>query len=322
VKDAHKVSSQIHEPLFENPFSIEDLMIFDDATLQRMLEGASFGLTPVKLAHCLHSAPLSLVEHIEGHIPPQEQSFFLHELYRPLPAETVESTRHTLLDALFWELTYWKTPDLYETLTEGEQLHPGIFQQLEPDIRGKTVLDVGAGSGRASFASVRCGAKRVYAVEPSPGLLRILRRKRTSLAEGERIIPAAGTFNAIPLAGNSVDITLSCSAFTALAEQGGEAGLEEMKRVTRPGGKIVIIWPRVEDRAWLTAHGFQYVALPLDHEMIVYFRSLESALCCARRFYAHNTAVARYILSTQRPQVPFSVLGVNPPCDYCWLKAG
>jgi SAM-dependent methyltransferase len=119
-----------------------------------------------------------------------------------------------------------------------------------------------------------------------------------------------------------VDITLSCSAFTALAEQGGEAGLEEMKRVTRPGGKIVIIWPRVEDRAWLTAHGFQYVALPLDHEMIVYFRSLESALCCARRFYAHNTAVARYILSTRHPQVPFSVLGVNPPCDYCWLKAG
>lgn len=321
MKDT-KVSSQIHEPLFENPFSIEDLTIFDDVTLHHMLEGASFGLTPAKLAHCLHFAPLPLLEHIEGHIPPQERSLFLHELHRPLPSETVESTRHTLLDALFWELTYWKTPDLYETLTEGEELHPGIFQQLEPDIRGKTVLDVGAGSGRASLACARCSAKRVYALEPSPGLLSILQRKRVSLAEGVCIIPAAGSFNAIPLANNSVDVTLSCSAFTALAEQGGEPGLEEMKRVTRPGGKIVIIWPRVEDLSWLSAHGFHYVALPLDHDMVVHFRSLESALCCARRFYAHNTAVARYILSTRRPEVPFSVLGINPPRDYCWLKVG
>lgn len=316
------MSNEIHEPLFENPFSIEDLTTFDDVTLHHMLEGASFGLTPARLAHCLHFASPPLVEHIERHIPPQERSFFLHELHRPLPYEAVECARHTLLDALFWELTYWKTPDLYEKLTEGEQLHPGIFQQLEPDIRGKTVLDVGAGSGRASFACIRYGAKRVYAVEPSPGLLHILQWKRASLAEGERIIPAAGYFNAIPLAGNSVDITLSCSAFTALAEQGGEPGLEEMKRVTRPGGKIVIIWPRVEDRAWLSAHRFQYVALPLDHEMFVHFRSLDSALCCARRFYAHNTAVARYILSTRHLEVPFSVLGVNPPRDYCWLEVG
>jgi hypothetical protein len=54
--------------------------------------------------------------------------------------------------------------------------------------------------------------------------------------------------------------------------------------------------------------------------MQVRFRSLQSALQCARRFYAQNKAVARYILAKQKPEIPFSVIGVNPPCDYCWLE--
>ena len=97
-------------------------------------------------------------------------------------------------------------------------------------------------------------------------------------------------------------------------------GLAELKRVTKPGGKIVLIWPRREDYDWLVGHGFQYEALPLDQEMQVRFRSLQSALRCARHFYAHNRAVASYILERRRPEVPFSVLGFNPPCDYCWLN--
>jgi ubiquinone/menaquinone biosynthesis C-methylase UbiE len=260
------------------------------------------------------------VERIERVIPPQLRSSFLYELSRPLPCEVREHICRELLDALFWELTYWKTPDLYNELIEGEQLHPGIFSQLEPDIHGKTVLDVGAGSGRASFECLRHGAERVYAVEPSPGLLHILEQKRACMSHGDRVIPAAGRFEALPLEEQSVDMTLSCSAFTTLPEQGGEPGLAEMKRVTKPGGKIVIIWPRLDDYDWLAAHGFRHVVLPLDQEMCIHFRSLKSALRCARRFYAHNTAVVRYFLSTRRPEVPFSVLGVNPPCDYCWLE--
>lgn len=118
--------------------------------------------------------------------------------------------------------------------------------------------------------------------------------------------------------GAGVDLALSCSAFTADPEQGGEPGLAEMLRVTKSGGKIVLIWPRPEDRAWLQAHGFAYVALPVEHEMGVHFRSLTSALHCANRFYARNSAIRRYILIKRRPDVPFSVIGVNPPCDYCW----
>lgn len=300
--------------------SIEDLLVFDDDTLCRMLAGNSFGLTPERLAHCLHKSPSIIVEHIERHLPPQQRSCFLRELCRPLAGHVVEAACREILAALFWELTYWKTPELYDELTEGEHLHPGIFQRLQPDIHESTVLDVGAGSGRGSFECLRYGAKRVYAVEPSPALLRILDRKRACLPYGDRVIPLVGRFDALPVAENSVDITLSCSAFTAQPEQGGEAGLAEMKRVTKPGGKIVVIWPRTEDHNWLMAHDFHYVALPLDRDMGIHFHSLESALHCVQHFYAGNPAVVHHLLSTQRPEVPFSVLGVNPPCDYCWLE--
>jgi ubiquinone/menaquinone biosynthesis C-methylase UbiE len=178
---------------------------------------------------------------------------------------------------------------------------------------------VGAGSGRASFECLSHGAKLVYAVEPSPGLLHILRQKLAGRPENQRIVPYKGRFDCIPLEDSSVDVALSCSAFTAESEQGGEAGLAELRRVTKPGGKIVLIWPRVEDYGWLNAHGFHYIALPTRQEMCVHFRSLQIALQVARRFYAHNQAVVRYLLKRRQPEVPFSVLGFNPPRDFCWL---
>ena len=305
--------------LFENPFSIEDLLVFDDVTMQRMFSMGSFGLKIEDLAVSLHGASKQLVKRVRRNLSKEQRSQFVQALRHVVPYDKVCAARRRVLDGLFWELTYWKMPELYEELTEGEQLHPGIFQQLAADLRGKTVLDVGAGSGRASFECLRYGAKLVYAVEPSPGLLHILEQKLTAQPVGNRMVVLRGSFDHIPLADCSVNVTVSCSAFTAEPEQGGEPGLAELRRVTKRGGKIVLIWPRREDYDWLNAHGFHYVALPLHQEMRVRFRSLQSALRCARLFYAHNKAVAHYLLRRRKPEVPFSVLGLNPPHDYCWL---
>lgn len=306
--------------LFENPFSIEDLQVFDTETLCKMLAHHCFGLTSQRLAHSIQGAPDPLIKNVEQAIPDKQRSLFNRELHTPLSAAEVEHSRRQILDSLFWELIYWRTPELYEELTEGERLHPGIFQRLEPDLWGKTVLDAGAGSGRASFECARYGAAKVYAVEPSPGLLRLLERKISAQPDRSHIIPLHGSFEALPLDDSSVDIAISCSAFTAKDEQGGECGLAELKRVTKPGGKIAIIWPRMEDHAWFEEHGFQYVSLPVSTEMRVYFRSLQTALHCARLFYAHNEAVMRYLLTMQKPEIPFSVIGMNPPRDYFWRE--
>jgi ubiquinone/menaquinone biosynthesis C-methylase UbiE len=308
------------QALFANPFHITDLQIFDSNTLHMLLADGSFGLTTEQLAHSLHNAPEPLVKRIQHALPHQQHSPFKQMYNHPLTAEEIADAQQEVLDRFFWELTYWKTPELYEELIEGEQLHPGIFQHLEREIHGKSVLDVGAGSGRATLECLRYGARSIHAVEPSPGLRRILQRKLARYQAEERLSLSAGRFEALPLADQSVDTALSCSAFTADPAQGGEAGLAEMKRVTRPGGKIVIIWPRSEDLAWLRERGFRHVVLPVRGEMAVHFRSLNSALHCARRFYAHNQDVTHYILNKHRADIPFSVIGSNPPRDYCWLE--
>ncbi|SRR5579884_819569 len=306
--------------LFANPFHIEDLQVFDDDTLCTLLADERSDQAIEQLAHSVHDASSALVQRIQSKLPPEQRSLFRSASRDPLPREEIAQAQQEVLDRFFWELTYWKTPELYEELTEGEHLHPGIFQNLEDEIRGKSVLDVGAGSGRATLQCLRYGARFVYAVEPSPGLRHILAQKLTSYRAEKRLFLYAGRFGELPLPDHSIDTTLSCSAFTADAAHGGEQGLSEMRRVTRRGGKIILIWPLEQDLAWLQEHGFQHVVLPMPREMSVHFRSLHSALHCAHRFYAQNQAVARYILTEQRPEVPFSIIGINPPCDYCWLE--
>ncbi|HEU5367906.1 MAG TPA: methyltransferase domain-containing protein [Ktedonobacterales bacterium] len=306
------------EAWFENPFSLEDLLIFDDETLRDLLASDTPGLGLDDLARSLHDAPAPLVERVTRALPKRERARFQALRQQPAPPQAVKVARRRLLDHLFWELTYWKTPDLYEELTEGERLHPDLFRQLRPDLRDNIVLDAGAGSGRATFECLRQGARLVYAVEPSPGLLRLLKNK-LARSGVRQIIPLRGRFDALPLDDQSVDTALSCSAFTAEEGQGGEAGLAELKRVTRRGGKIILIWPRPEDYHWLAAHGFQYVALPMPEEPRVRYRSWRSAWRVARRFHARNRALARHLLRSREPEVPYSLLGPNPPHDYCWL---
>ena len=308
------------QPLFDNPFVMDDLLVFDHSTLGQLLDLQAFGLQPSDLALSLHGNTGPLSQRITESLSEEARLQFNQILNRPASVREVEAARRKVLDSLFWELTYWKTPDLYEELTEGEKLHPGIFKQLEPVLKNKTVLDAGAGSGRASFECVSQGAGQVYAVEPSPGLLNILKRKAQQQSNPASIVPLQGRFERIPLEDNSVDVALSCSAFTADPGQGGLPGLAELKRVTKSGGQIIIIWPRQEDRAWLRQQGFNYKSLPMEQEMRVRFRSLESAVRCAKRFYAHNRAVMSHLIKSRRPEVPFSVLGFNPPHEYCWLK--
>ena len=38
-----------------------------------------------------------------------------------------------MLDSLFWELVYWKTPDDYERVTAGEQVHLGALDVARVD---------------------------------------------------------------------------------------------------------------------------------------------------------------------------------------------
>ncbi len=303
---------------FANPFELEDLLVFDLFNLKRVLTTIQF--RPEHLAWALYRAPTELIRRTRACLPLDERAVFTAALAQPVAADINARACHLLLDALFWELTYWQTPEMYAELVAGEHLHPGIFRQLETVLRDKTVLDVGAGCGRASLAALEHGAARLYAVEPSPGLRRLLSAQVANSPAERKLTLYAGDFTHVPLDDQSVDVALACSAFTADSPQGGELALAELRRVTRPGGYLVLIWPRPLDRSWLAARGFHYVTLAPEEEMFVTFASWESAWRCVRRFYAQNANVYRYLRYARQPRIPFSVLGFNAPCDYCWLR--
>jgi ubiquinone/menaquinone biosynthesis C-methylase UbiE len=178
-------------------------------------------------------------------------------------------------------------------------------------VNGAVVLDAGAGTGRATLPLAR-RARRVYAMDPAPPLLRLLEGKLAG-AGVRNVELLRGVFRRVPLPDDSVDAVVSCSAFGPLEARGGQCGLNELQRVTRPGGRIVIMWP--EDPAWFVCHGFHYATLP--GHLSITFPTLETALAVAQRFY--GAAAIQHLATTGRPELPFHVLGVKAPRDLCWL---
>lgn len=135
---------------------------------------------------------------------------------------------------------YSEKSDLYERLTKCEDREGRIIKNLlkDIDLKGKTVLDLGAGTGRFAFP-LSSKAKQVYALDKTPEFLRILRRKVK--AKRKRNIKALhGTFGKIPLPKESVDIACSFWAFP-FHSTSWERDLKEIKRVLKPGGVISVM---------------------------------------------------------------------------------
>src|SRR5947209_3235314 len=91
-------------PLFDNPFVIEDLLVFDDETMHRIISCNGFGLSIEALARALHGAPDVLIDRIKHNLSPSQCSHFMQELHQPVPQNQVEAARRDMLDSLFWEL--------------------------------------------------------------------------------------------------------------------------------------------------------------------------------------------------------------------------
>jgi SAM-dependent methyltransferase len=139
-------------------------------------------------------------------------------------------------------------------------------------------------------------------------LRRILRRKLAAAGHAARVPVIGGFFDELPLPGGFADLVVACSAFTPSSAHGGAAGLGEMERVCRPGGCVVIVWPNHLD--WLAARGYRYVSFP--GPMCVVFDSYHEAVELAEIFFP---LAAGEVRRRGRRQVPFEVLGINPPRD-------
>ncbi|HEX9415570.1 MAG TPA: class I SAM-dependent methyltransferase [Gaiellaceae bacterium] len=97
---------------------------------------------------------------------------------------------------------------------------------------GRTVLDLGAGTGKLTRDLVSTGA-RLIAVEPVEEML----AKLVEVVPGVEAL--AGTAEQLPLAGTSVDAVVSAQAFHWFK---ADQALPEIHRVLRPGGAIALLW--------------------------------------------------------------------------------
>jgi ubiquinone/menaquinone biosynthesis C-methylase UbiE len=112
-----------------------------------------------------------------------------------------------------------------------DDLDDRLLDRLAPQLeRSRTLLDVGAGPGVfALAAAARFSHLRVIAIDPSRELGR----------GGPQIWVARASGEALPLATASVDAAICLSSIRHVRDRA--ATLAELRRVVRPGGRLVIV---------------------------------------------------------------------------------
>lgn len=101
------------------------------------------------------------------------------------------------------------------------------------DFEGKTVIDIGAGTGRLTFLAANAYA--VFPVEPVENLRRYIRQKAHE-RNLHNIFPVDGLITRIPFPDGFADVTMGGHVFGDDPERESA----ELQRVTRPGGMIIL----------------------------------------------------------------------------------
>ena len=132
------------------------------------------------------------------------------------------------------------------------------------DFTGKTVIDVGAGTGRLTLP-VAEKASTVFAVEPVANLRAYLKKK--AHARGlENIYPVDGLITEIPFPEGTADVTMGGHVFG----DNLNAEYTELLRVTKVGGKIILCPGNAdtdnETHAFLIARGYEWSRFEEPHE--------------------------------------------------------
>lgn len=102
------------------------------------------------------------------------------------------------------------------------------------------VVDVGCGTGSAlRHLAPRVPGGRLLGVDPVRRMLEIARERAAADPNGHRIEFVAAPAERLPLADDVADLVL---AFDSIDHWGDrDAGLREVRRVLRPGGRLVVV---------------------------------------------------------------------------------
>src|SRR5260370_21757182 len=126
----------------------------------------------------------------------------------------------------------WILPRITDLIMRQQQMRP--FRERIGQAAEGRVLDVGIGSGlNLAFDGAR--VDRVHGIDPSAEMLRFA-EDRASGAAG-RVDLLRGSSEALPFDDKSFDTVVV--TFTLCTIAGAESALQEMRRVIRPGGRLL-----------------------------------------------------------------------------------
>ncbi|MTI94066.1 MAG: class I SAM-dependent methyltransferase [Firmicutes bacterium] len=204
------------------------------------------------LATALRANPA--VEWFMRHKCPEISSWLDKVLSLPTEAP-VREAELAVLSQLEDLLVYALDPDIYDAQPFLNWDNRELTELV--DFAGKTVIDVGAGTGRLTLVALEHGAT-VYAVEPVANLRAFLLQKTRRQTLDKRLFVVDGLITRIPFADKFADVVMGGHVF-------GDAPDEEyaeLLRVVRPGGMIVLC-PGNNDKdnaahKFLVETGFQW----------------------------------------------------------------
>ena len=223
---------------------------------------------------------------------------------------------------------YLNQAEQYDRMVEREDYQGNLWKTLEEicPFAGKTVVDLGAGTGRLTLPIVE-RAQAVYAFDASPHMLSVNQAKLRESGYTNWLLSVADNRN-LPLQDAIADIAIEGWSFGHSVgwyaehwrEEIGKA-LAEMFRVLHPGGTAIILetmgtghaepFPPTDGLAafyrWLqNEHGFQTTNIRTDYQ----FESPAEGQALLRFFFGDE--LADRIVEEQ--------LTILPECTGVWWK--
>lgn len=170
------------------------------------------------------------------------------------------------------------------------------FADLLAQKAPQRILDCGMGAGRNAFYLANCG-HQVIGIDASSGMLSHARG-------GERVEPVQSRLESLPFVDRSFDALVCTHVLETMLGTGIIRGLEEMRRVLRPGGLLLIV---TGAREAADARGGREIepgtyAFDREERITVHLADREEL----SRWTAGFTTIARYLLTLEEPlSAPF-----------------
>ena len=160
---------------------------------------------------------------------------FIDTLFAETEPIQNEGLIETYSQEVLWEvgelIVYNKYPEVYD---ETVKFNWELSEILPPnELKGKTVLDVGAGTGQLAFF-LASHVKNIFAVEPLPAMRQFIREKVVK-EKIKNLFVMDGFLDCLPFPDNSVDILMTSNAIGWNIE--GE--LSEIERVVIKDGTAI-----------------------------------------------------------------------------------